>query len=124
MPDFVRELPFEVEAALYEKEAMAEFAKENDKGGDCEGVNNILRRGMRIVRKARELINAPTIQQPEWISCAERLPNPHEDVLVYDKTVGEIAIGCLSLLGEWFGVPMKNKASHWMPLPQPPKEDE
>lgn len=49
-------MTFEEEAILYEKEARAEFAKENG-GSDSEGVNNILRRGMRIIRKARELID-------------------------------------------------------------------
>lgn len=52
----VREMTFEEEAVLYEKEARAEFAKENS-SCDSDGVSNILRRGMRIIRKARELIN-------------------------------------------------------------------
>ena len=55
MMETVREMTFEEEALLYEKEARAEFAKENG-NSDSEGVNNILRRGMRIIRKARELI--------------------------------------------------------------------
>ena len=55
MKDTVRELTFEEEALLYEKEARAEFAKENG-NDDSAGVNNILRRGMRIIRKARALI--------------------------------------------------------------------
>lgn len=67
----------------------------------------------------------PTIEQPKWISCAERLPEVYEDVLVYDDTAGEIAIGCLfGRLGGWVCVPIKNKVTHWMPLPQPPKEGE
>lgn len=57
MNDCVREMTFEEEAAYYEAEARAEFAKENDSGSDSSSVNNILRRGMRIIRKAREEIN-------------------------------------------------------------------
>lgn len=57
----------------------------------------------------------------EWISVNDRLPNPHEDVLVYDKTAYSVTCACLSFLGEWFDVPMKNEVTHWMPLPEPPK---
>ena len=50
-----REMTFEEEAFFYEKEARAEFAKETG-NGDCSTVNGILRRGMRIIRKARQEI--------------------------------------------------------------------
>ena len=40
---------------LYEKEARAEFAKETG-NGDCSALNGILRRGMRIICKARQEI--------------------------------------------------------------------
>lgn len=52
MSDVVREMTFDEEANNYEAEARAEFAKENGYG-ESSVVNNILRRGMRIVRKAR-----------------------------------------------------------------------
>ena len=54
--DCVREMTFEEEAKFYEKEARAEFAKETG-NGDCSDVNGTLRRGMRIIRKAREDID-------------------------------------------------------------------
>ena len=47
-----REMTFEEEAAFYETEARAEFSKEIG-NGDSSGINNILRRGMRIIRKAK-----------------------------------------------------------------------
>ena len=50
-----REMTFEKEAKFYEEEAQAEFAKETG-NDDSAGVNNILRRGMRIIRKARQEI--------------------------------------------------------------------
>lgn len=55
MEKAVREMTFEEEAMRYEEEACAEFAKETG-NDDSTGVNNILRRGMRMMRKARERI--------------------------------------------------------------------
>ena len=53
----VREMTFEKEAAFYREEARAVFAKE-DPTCEASEVNNILRRGMRIIRKAEERIAA------------------------------------------------------------------
>ena len=77
-----REKTFEEEAVFYEKEAIAEFAKETG-DGDCSEVNGILRRGMRIIRKARqEIANLEVVQcgdckwgtsfgdfEDNWIRC-------------------------------------------------------
>lgn len=60
-----REMTFEEEASFYEKEARAEFAKETG-NGDCSTVNGILRRGMRIIRKARQ-----EIASREVVRCKE-----------------------------------------------------
>ena len=49
-----REMTFEEEACLYEKEARAIFEQEKE-GGEPRYDTNVLRRGMRIIRKAREL---------------------------------------------------------------------
>lgn len=48
----VREMSFEEEATLYEQEARKVFAKE-DNIGEPPIENQIIRRGMRIIRKAR-----------------------------------------------------------------------
>ena len=55
MSEAVREMTFEEEAKFYEEEAKAEFAKETE-GCECSRVNCILRRGMRIIHKARKEI--------------------------------------------------------------------
>lgn len=48
-----REMNFEEEAALFEKEARKLFEKEDGKSeASCE--NSIIHRGMRIIRKARK----------------------------------------------------------------------
>lgn len=53
----VREMTLEEEVALYRQEAKAVFAKE-DPTSEAPEVNNILRRGMRVIRKAEERIAA------------------------------------------------------------------
>ena len=58
----------------------------------------------------------------EWISVKERLPEPGERVLYcYRGFVGE---GYLTRSGEWerAGIWTRYYPSHWMPLPEPPKE--
>lgn len=75
---------------------------------------------------------APTIEQPKWISVDEALPECRQDVLMYFKdnmAVGfwvedgnEGASWCAFTDGGWYtdcDMPL-----YWMPLPQPPKEGE
>ena len=57
-----------------------------------------------------------------WISVKERLPEPGERVLYcYRGFVGE---GYVSRSGDWerAGIWTFYCPSHWMPLPEPPKE--
>ena len=59
---------------------------------------------------------------PKWISVKERLPEPGERVLYcYRGFVGE---GYVTRSGEWerAGIWTRYYPSHWMPLPEPPKE--
>lgn len=92
--------------------------------------------------------HAPTIQQPEWISCAERLPEfyvnedgiccTHGKIVFYSDWSKTVHIGyCIK--DTWLDATEKEcvfyrwyddhgdrweDISHWMPLPQPPKEGE
>ena len=66
----------------------------------------------------------PTIEQPTWISCAERLPKPEENpvLAVFFNTVN--SAWCH---GDFWELPsgiMTENITHWMPLPEPPKGDE
>ena len=71
---------------------------------------------------------APTIAQPTWISCAERLPAGDTVVLCY-RADGKIRFGILLDATYADGVQafmdrdrvFAFGVTHWMPLPEPPK---
>lgn len=73
--------------------------------------------------------NAPTIDaMPKWISVEERLPEDEQDVLVCvnKNTIdtGYCSFGYdPSVRNWWVYASMSNNVTHWMPLPEPPKED-
>ena len=79
-----------------------------------------------------EMRNQPTIEpKQEWISVKDRLPErtlPPHDVLVYhDLNCGMFVDRAWYSydMGKWCSVlGMKLKVTHWMPLPDPPKEGE
>lgn len=56
----------------------------------------------------------------EWISVKDRLPDEEVNVLIFN---GYIKKTCL-LNGEWLlnSKLQQEKTTHWMPLPEPPKE--
>ena len=63
--------------------------------------------------------------EPKWIPCSERLP------LEYTRVIGYMAWKAMTAIeyqhGRWYSIdhlePLPDEAvSHWMPLPQPPKE--
>lgn len=65
----------------------------------------------------------PTIKQPQWISCAERLPTEegmyrvcHKSKLIADRYF----YGDADLFTK-FG---KDPITHWKPIEEPPKGDE
>ena len=76
---------------------------------------------------AREVKKAPTFTPPnEWVSVKERLPRVGGDFIcaVQDKNGGIWIIPAEWNLEmkTWFGAfgEIKNKVTHWMPLPTPP----
>ena len=90
------------------------------------GYNAGLNRALYSIAYAR------TIEpKQEWISVKDRLPErtvPPHDVLVYhDLNCGMFVDRAWYSydMGKWCSVlGMKLKVTHWMPLPEPPKEGE
>jgi hypothetical protein len=62
----------------------------------------------------------------EWISVKDRLPAKHECVLIYDSVCHNIYMEWRDDdLDVWFSeeyLPDFVYVTHWMPLPEPPKE--
>ena len=58
----------------------------------------------------------------KWISVKERLPEEKQRVIVRCERIGT-SVGWI-LWGEWMTDigPSAGKITHWMPLPDPPKE--
>ena len=75
--------------------------------------------------EAEELRKAREAQR--WIPVTERLPEEFSSVIVYRKTKTYSMLHYSSALGfhfydsEWGDVTVDN-VTHWMPLPEPPKE--
>ena len=58
--------------------------------------------------------------QPKWISVEERLPEDGVDVLVWRD--GCFAIAHIITADDWTYTGIGGDPTHWMPLPQLPKE--
>ena len=79
---------------------------------------------LRAVDNAETVDVVPKI---EWISIEERLPEEKVNCLVHYKHVyadndGYWAIGVSFYDGCEFRIGLAYKVTHWMPLPEPPKE--
>lgn len=61
-------------------------------------------------------------QVPRWIPVEERLPKKEEDVLVH-YAGGRIDMDWVGKLGAFRWEEVNGEATHWMPLPQAPKEE-
>ena len=71
----------------------------------------------------QEVVELKARMEGRWIPCSERLPKEKQRVMVRCATVGT-TVGWI-LWGEWMTDLGRGctDVTHWMPLPQPPKED-
>lgn len=86
----------------------------------------------KVIEGFRSVVKtAPTIPAPQWISVEDRLPEESKEVLIYLPEYNSVETASLftipSLnLKEWTqdeDAFMLDEVSHWMPMPEPPKED-
>lgn len=74
------------------------------------------------------------VDMSEWSSVKDRLPEINKDVLMYFAVEKNMAVGFLQEIDEhvtfWGAYPDGGwwtscdcEPTHWMPLPEPPKED-
>lgn len=66
----------------------------------------------------------------KWIPVSERLPNVFEGVLAYCPKHRNTYLLYINARGEWHffdktvaGALLDEAVTHWMPLPEPPKEE-
>ena len=81
-----------------------------------------------LIECAEIVLKAPTIDSvpaaPRWVRCEERLPDDSRDVIIF-HTSGIVGVGSF-IRPNWYqwysggGLPVD--VTHWMPLPEPPKE--
>jgi len=58
----------------------------------------------------------------KWIGVEERLPRSGDTVLVYYRRGDDRGVDIMRYVGRWVTVDWYTKVTHWMPLPEPPKE--
>ncbi|EGF5374419.1 DUF551 domain-containing protein [Escherichia coli] len=86
---------------------------------------------MHWIRVAYEAGNSP-VTPDGWISCSERMPNDKQYVWCWGKSYGWTECDTFEGYYDWSrnkwwavtddGEEPASKVTHWMPLPEPPKE--
>ena len=82
-----------------------------------------------LIIAANEVADIPAakvVEQPRWIPVTERLPEDGEWVLVWGRGQ-QIPTMMFRESGAWIDdqfLEFHTTVTHWMPLPEPPKEDE
>ena len=86
--------------------------------------------GMDLVERQADHLIAHGVTVQEWISVEDRLPRTNVGVLVYAPRLKNIFEAFYRADGKWeifsyrAGEILNDKVTHWMPLPESPKEDE
>lgn len=81
--------------------------------------------GKAVHEDAIAMLEQLEAQVPKWISVEERLPENADDVLIVTNC--GIGLGYYSIyFGEWVDYvdTDSGRVTHWMPLPEEPKEDD
>ena len=74
----------------------------------------------RYTKAIKAIPAADVVERPQWIPVTERLPEVLKRVLVYSKIQGVISDFICHDGSGWYRAAL---VTHWMPLPEPPKEE-
>lgn len=74
-----------------------------------------------LVCDTNAYINQLESRIPKWISVKERLPENYEPVIIFQDNCRNACYGWM-INGRW-SVPEWVAVTHWMPMPEPPKEE-
>jgi hypothetical protein len=86
--------------------------------------DHLIANGVRLESKQATSDKASE-ENKRWIPVTERLPEKWQNVLTVSKN-GSIDFDYICSSGGWYGdlENQQNPVTHWMPLPEPPKEGE
>lgn len=69
---------------------------------------------------------APTVEQPQWIPCSERLPEKEQKIYLVTIDYGD-GLSCVAPRFFWDEKRLWNEAEEyitaWMPIPRPYKQE-
>ena len=87
----------------------------------ADAIEELSKRVDESIPKGDAEIIIEELRKPRWIPVNERLPDEQQFVLAWkdEKPKGFV---CISFWKDNAGWAFKN-ITHWMPLPQPPKEE-
>lgn len=96
-----------------------------------DGIDGAFERGKKYGRylALQEYLHQKEESKPKWISVKERLPEQFVSVLVYmpdEFPWPTVHQGHLRPDGKWnaaHNLCTPDEVTHWMPLPEPPKEE-
>lgn len=111
--------PHHGESRSYDADLMHEAA---------DAIEKLQELNAEITRRELKL----RMSKPRWISVKDRLPETRTEVLVYIQPKDDkqphpafISLDFLESGGYWTEAtqPWQYEVTHWMPLPEPPKEE-
>lgn len=91
-------------------------------GGDAHDLIDAVEKAHASMADALACIERLEAQIPRWISVEETLPKYGERVLITEGTC--VFEAYRSISNKWVrnGIGWAEDVTHWMPLPEPPKE--
>ena len=109
-------------AEAFDYDGWVETASDYEKAADA--IEELQKAVLRLEEESGILDELPIYQQPVgWIPVTERLPEIQKVVLITDGI--DVGTGWMNR-GRWntpFADIQRDLVTHWMPLPEPPKEE-